>query len=78
MRAIKNRPGLIAFKKLPEQEQKRLLFDIEAALCANARRGKSIQDLEIEVAILLNVATNVVKEVTATKQFKNKVAYKLM
>lgn len=78
MRAIKNRPGLIAFKKLPEQEQKRLLFDIEAALCANAKRGKSIQDLELEVAILLNVATNVVKEVTATKQFKTKVAYKLM
>lgn len=78
MRAVKNRPGLIAFKKLPEQEQKRLLFDIEAALCANAKRGKSIQDLELEVAILLNVATNVVKEVTATKQFKTKVAYKLM
>lgn len=78
MGVVKNRPGLIAFKRLSEQDQKQLLFNIEAALYANATRVKSIPELEIEVSNLLNIALTVVKEVSSTKQFKTKVSYRMM
>lgn len=66
------------FECLPAKEQERLLFNIEAALLSKARRGKTLENLTLEVAADLEIAKNVVEMVSSSKKFKNKLGSRLL
>lgn len=78
MSAVKDRLSIRAFKTLTQDQKERLLSQIEAALLSKARRGKRIEDLELEVGADLNISNPIVKEVSSSRKFKTKLQSRLM
>ena len=78
MPIVRNRIGLKRFELLPKDEKDMLLSRIESALMAKFQRGQTTEDMELAVVSELDVANSIVKIVSGSKKFKNKLESRRM